>query len=109
MSFHPDKCKALSTKYIYDYRPDFDKILPFPKQHYMINNTDIDFSEYERDLGVLANSNLRWEDHNMKILNKAHQMLGFTKSRSLNIGLFDISFILNEMSYLIILFETGNE
>ena len=31
------------------------------------------------------------------------------KGRSLNIGLFDISFILNEMSYLVILFETGNE
>ena len=31
------------------------KILPIPKQHYMINNTDIDFSECERDLGVLVN------------------------------------------------------
>ena len=29
--------------------------------------------------------------------------------RSLNIRLFDISFILNELSYLVILFETGNE
>ena len=76
MSFHPDKCKALS---IYDFRPDFVKILPFPKQHYMIDNTDIDFSECERDLGVLVNSNLRWEDHHIKILNKAHQMLGFKK------------------------------
>ena len=75
MTFHPDKCKALS---IYDFRPDFVKILPFPKQHYMLNNTNIDFSECERDLGVLVNSNLRWEDHHTKILNKAHQMLGFT-------------------------------
>ena len=76
MTFHPDKCKALS---IYDFRPDFVKILPFPKQHYMLNNTNIDFRECERDLGVLVNSNLRWEDHHTKILNKAHQMLGFTK------------------------------
>ena len=52
MFFHPDKCKALS---IYDFRPDFVKILPFPKQRYMIDNTDIDFSECERDLGVLVN------------------------------------------------------
>ena len=74
MSFHPDKYKALS---IYDFRPDFVKIIPFLKQHYMINNTDIDFSECERDLGVLVSSNLRWEDHHIKILNKAHQMLGF--------------------------------
>ena len=42
MSFHPDKCKILS---IYNFRPDFVKILPFLKQHYMIDNTDIDFSE----------------------------------------------------------------
>ena len=76
MSFHPDKCKALS---LYDFRPDFVKIPPFPKQHYMINNTDIDFSECKRDLGDLVNSNLRWEDHHIKILNKTHQMLGFTK------------------------------
>ena len=76
MTFHPDKCKALS---IYNFRPDFVKILPFPKQHYMLNNTNIDFSECERDLGVLVNSNLRWEDHHTKILNKSHQMLGFTK------------------------------
>ena len=76
MTFYPDKCKALS---IYDFRPDFVKILPFPKQHYILNNTDIDFSECERDLGVLVNSSLRWEDHHTKILNKAHQMLGFTK------------------------------
>ena len=76
MTFHPDKCKALS---IYDFRPDFVKILPFPKQHYMLNNTNIDFSECERDQGVLVNSNLRWEDHHTKILTRAHQMLGFTK------------------------------
>ena len=76
MTFHPDKCKALS---IYKSRPDFVKILPFPKQHYMLNNTDIDFSECERNLGFLVNSDLRWEDHHTKILNKAHQMLGFTK------------------------------
>ena len=41
MTFHPDKCKALS---IYDFRPDFVKILPFPKQHYMLNNTNIDLA-----------------------------------------------------------------
>ena len=29
--------------------------------------------------------------------------------RSLNIGLFDITFIFNEMIYSVILFETGNE
>ena len=47
MLFHPDKCNALS---VYDFRPDFVKILPFPKQHYMINSTDIDFSNSRTEL-----------------------------------------------------------
>ena len=75
MSFHPDKCKVVS---IYDFRPDFIKILPFPKKPYMIGNFDIDYSVCEKDLGVLVNEKFRWEDHHSKILNKAHQMLGFT-------------------------------
>ena len=45
----------------------------------MIGNIDIDYSVCEKDLGVLVNEKFRWEDHHSKILNKAHQMLGFTK------------------------------
>ena len=76
MSFHPDKCKALS---IYDQRPNFVKILPFAHQYYNINGSIIEFCENERDLGVIVNSNFKWDDHHDKILKKAHQMLGFTK------------------------------
>ena len=76
MSFHPDKCKALS---IHDSRPDFVKILPFPYCYYNINGNIIEFCENERDLGVLVSSNFRWDDQHNKILKKAHQMLGFTK------------------------------
>ena len=76
MSFHPDKCKAVS---IYDLRPDLIKILPFPKKPYMIGNIDIDYSVCQKDLGVLVNEKFRWEDHHSKILTKDHQMLGFTK------------------------------
>ena len=49
MSFHPDKCKALS---IYDCRPDFVKVLPFALRYYNINGNVIEFCENERDLGV---------------------------------------------------------
>ena len=76
MSFHPDKCKALS---IHDSRPDFVKVLPFPYCYYNINGNIIEFCENERDLGVLVSSNFRWDDQHDKILKKAHQMLGFTK------------------------------
>ena len=53
MSFHPDKCKALS-KYN-DQRPNFVKILPFAHQYYNINGSIIEFCENERDLGVIVN------------------------------------------------------
>ena len=56
MSFHPDKCKALS---IHDSRPDFVKVLPFPYCYYNINGNIIEFCENERDLGVLVSSNFR--------------------------------------------------
>ena len=56
MSFHPDKCKVVS---IYDFRPEFIKILPFPRLPYMIDNNNIDFSVCEKDLGVLVNEKFR--------------------------------------------------
>ena len=76
MSFHSDKCKALI---IHDNRPDFVKELPFAHQYYNINGNTIEFSENERDLGVIVSSNFRWDEQQDKILKKAHQMLGFTK------------------------------
>ena len=76
MSFHPDKCKALI---IHDNRPDFVKELPFAHQYYNINGNTIEFSENERDLGVIVSSNFRWDEQHDKILKKSHQMLGFTK------------------------------
>ena len=76
MSFHPDKCKALS---IYDCRPDFVKVLPFGLCYYNINGTIIEFCENERDLGVIVSSNFMWDEQHDKILKKTHQILGFTK------------------------------
>ena len=76
MSFHPDKCKALS---IYDCRPDFVKVLPFALRYYNINGNVIEFCENERDLGVIVSSNFKWDEQHDKILKKTHQMLGFTK------------------------------
>ena len=68
MSFHPDKYKALS---IYDQRPNFVKTLPFGHQYYNINGSIIEFCENERDLGVIVNSNFKWDDHHDKILKKS--------------------------------------
>ena len=67
MSFHPDKCKALS---IYDCRPDFVKVLPFGLRCYYINGNIIEFCENERDLGVIVSSNFKWDEQHDKILKK---------------------------------------
>ena len=67
MSFHPDKCKALS---IYDCRPDFVKVLPFGLRYYYINGNIIEFCENERDLGVIVSSNFRLDEQLDKILKK---------------------------------------
>ena len=76
MHFHPEKCKILQ---IHNNEPLCTKILPLAKYHYFINEDFIDFTECQRDLGVLVNSNFKWDDHQQKVLNKAHQMLGITK------------------------------
>ena len=67
MSFHPDKCKALS---IYDCRPDFVKVLPFALRYYNINVNVIEFCANERDLGVIVSSNFKWDEQHDKILKK---------------------------------------
>ena len=67
MSFHPDKCKALS---IYDCRLDFVKVLPFGLRYYYINGNIIEFCENGRDLGVIVSSNFKWDEQHDKILKK---------------------------------------
>ena len=76
MSFHPDKCKALS---IYDCTLDFVKVLSFGLHYYYINGNIIEFRENERDLGVIVSSNFKWDEQHDKILKKTHKMLRFTK------------------------------
>ena len=55
------------------------KVLPLAKFRYYLNNGILDYTEYEKDLGVLVKKNFKWDDHQLKVLNKAHQMLGITK------------------------------
>ena len=66
MHFHLDKCKALQ---IHESEPLCTKVLPLAKFYYSINNNIIDYSECEKDLGVLVNTNFKWNDHQLKVLN----------------------------------------
>ena len=76
MHFHPEKCKILQ---IHNNEPLCTQLFPIAKHHYFINQEFIDYTECQRDLGILVNTNFKWDDHQHKVLNKAHQMLGITK------------------------------
>ena len=76
MHFHPEKCKILQ---IHNNEPLCTQLFPIAKHHYFINQEFIDYTECQRDLGVLVNTNFKWDDHQRKVLNKAHQILGITK------------------------------
>ena len=76
MKFHPDKCKVLQIAY---KNLPWLNILPFPKFSYTLNHNILDYTENERDLGVIVNTSHTWHDQHDKILSKASQILGLTK------------------------------
>ena len=76
MRFNATKCKVLQ---IHNNEPLYTRELPLAKYFYYMNNEIIDFTESEKDLGVMVNSKFKWDHHQQKVLNKAHQMLGITK------------------------------
>ena len=76
MRFNATKCKVLQ---IHNNEPLCTRELPLAKYFYYMNNEIIDFTESEKDLGVMVNSKFKWDHHQQKVLNEAHQMLGVTK------------------------------
>ena len=76
MRFHPGKCKVVQ---IHNNEPLRTRELPLAKHYYTLNSDIIEFTDLEKDLGVLVNSRFKWDDHQKTVLNKAHQMLGITK------------------------------
>ena len=76
MSFNIEKCHALTIK-----ATDYLLIdeLPFSKIFYFLDDKIIDYSLQERDLGIIMNAKLNFEDHHQAIITKAYQFLGLTK------------------------------
>ena len=76
MKFNADKCKALTitaTDYLWTDE------LPLSKFFYTLGDKIIDYVSQERDLGIIINSKLNFEDHHKAIISKAYQYLGLTK------------------------------
>ena len=55
MNFHPSKCKVLSISKV---KPPLAEILPCIQHFYTMSNVLLDYTESEKDLGIIMNSTL---------------------------------------------------
>ena len=67
MEFHPKKCKVLHFG------------SKNPEHQYMIGNSKVIPTNYEKDLGVTISDNLKWAEHIKNCVNKANRMIGLVK------------------------------
>lgn len=90
ISFHPLKCKVLSVANS-KYEPE----LPFQTFFYNLNGSILDYTDSEKDLGVLMNNTLNTDEQSEKIYSILNQRLGmlkrvcyFTKNRKQKMSLY---------------------
>ena len=76
MKFNADKCKVLTVA---KSEPMFINELPFCKYSYTLGDKILDYTACERDLRILINERLDWQEHHDYLLKKGYQMLGMTK------------------------------
>ena len=69
MKFHPSKCKVLQSKLKHIFRP----------ANYYMNGSILTVSDCERDLGVLINPKLIFNEHHRSLLVQSSQKLGLVK------------------------------
>ena len=78
MKFHPSKCKVLSVSNPTSYSSFFN-ILPCVQYFYTMGDTILDYTDSEKDLGIVMNSTLNFNDHANLLYSKANQKLGMLK------------------------------
>ena len=77
MTFHPDKCKVLSVSFQRTVNH-----LPFMTFFYNLDgsdNTELEFVDSEKDLGVMISSKLSWVEQIDSLYTKASSRLGLVK------------------------------
>ena len=75
MRFHPRKCKVLSI----GRKPSPLEMLPFTNFHYHLGENLLEFAENEKDLGVMINSRLNFDEQRKNLLTIAKQKFGLLK------------------------------
>ena len=78
MKFYPEKCKVVSVISKIN-RLSYIRLLPMSRFYYTVEGIILNYESQEKDLGVIVNDNLTWNDHHAFIINKASQMLGLIK------------------------------
>ena len=78
MTFHPMKCKVLTVENSSRYDNTWS-MLPFNVFFYFLNENELDSVDNEKDLGVIVNNRLNWDEHLLALLLKASSRLGLTK------------------------------
>ena len=76
MKFHPSKCKVLS---IAKSCPPLMDVLPCIQYFYSMGDTILDYTDSEKDLGILMNSSLNFNEQANFLYGKANQKLGMLK------------------------------
>ena len=81
MNFHPDKCKVVPIappgKGLQDY---FKKKFPMKYTYfYHLGESELEFVESEKDLGVIVTSTFSWDTHIDHIYSKASSRVGLLK------------------------------
>lgn len=78
MTFHPLKCKVLSID-ANSRSENLWSTLPFTVFFYYLNNNELEYTKSEKDLGVIVNDRLNWDEHLLALLLKVSSRLGLMK------------------------------
>ena len=78
MNFHPKKCKVLSVARSSRSEPILN-MLPFMTYYYSLNNTELEYVDSEKDLGVIVTTKLGWHENILALCLKASSRLGLMK------------------------------
>ena len=80
MKFHPDKCKVVSiSNRASEHHILMWSMLPFQQFVYTLDGNILDFTESEKDLGVVVTSDLSWDENMHTLYQKASSRLGLMK------------------------------
>ena len=82
MKYHPQKCKVLSVAYMGGIDSNWS-MFPFQYFTYNLNKIELEFVDNEKDLGVIVNTKLNWEENILALCLKASSRLGLM-NRSLH-------------------------